>query len=178
MALADLAEEKKDKAGMRAALEAANKWDPSQPEPLKGLFDLAKEQNRDADQIEILKKLAPLEQHDRKIWRMLLGRLVDAKRWDEAKKVGESTLFVDVESATMHVEYAKALGGSGQHDKALFELESALACNPKPKEAASVHAAYATEYVALKNLAQAKKSRDEALKLDPMNAEAKELKIP
>ena len=42
MALADLAEAKKDKAAMRAALEAANRFDPSQSDPLKGLIDLAK----------------------------------------------------------------------------------------------------------------------------------------
>jgi tetratricopeptide (TPR) repeat protein len=163
---------------MKTALEAAARFDPSQPEPLKGLFDLAKEQNRDADQTEILKKLAPLDQHDRKVWRMLLERLVAAKRWDEAKKVGESALFVDVESAGTHLAYAKALGASGDHAKALFELESAALCNPPAKEGAAVQAALAAEQLAAKNPAAAKRARDEALRLDPTNAEAKALVIP
>ncbi len=173
MALADVAEAKKDKPGMKAALTAAAKFDPVQSEPLKGLFDLAKEENRDADQIDILKKLAPLEQHDRKIWRLLLGKLVAAKRWDEAKKVGESTLFVDVETASVHAEYARALGATGAHDAAMFELESAILCGPPPKEAAAIHAQWAAEAVAVKNGALAKKHKDEALRLDPTNAEAK-----
>ncbi len=175
MALADVAEAKKDKPGMKAALEAAAKFDPMQSDPLKGLFDLAKEENRDADQIDILKRLAPLEQHDRKIWRMLLGKLVVAKRWDEARKVGESTIFVDVETAAVHAEYAKALGATGAHDQAMFELESALACGPKDKEAAAIHAQWAGEALATKNAALAKKHKDEALRLDPNSAEAKAL---
>ena len=173
MALADVAEAKKDKPGMKTAMEAAFKFDPSQSEPLKGLYDLAKEENREADQIEILKKLTPLEQHDRKVWRMLLDKLVAAKRWDEAKKVGESTLFIDVESAGAHLAYARALGATGAHDAAMFELESASLCNAPPKELAAVHAAWATEASAARNGALAKKHRDEALRLDPTNAEAK-----
>jgi tetratricopeptide (TPR) repeat protein len=178
MALADLAEGKKDQAAMRAAFEAAHRFDPKQAEPLKGLFDLAKEQHREADELDLLKKLAPLAQHDRKVWRMLLQRLVTAKRWDEAKQVGESTLFVDVETASTHVLYAKALGALKEHDKAMFELESALACEAKPKETAAVHAAIAAEQLAVKNVAAARKAREEALRVDPENAEAKGLVIP
>ena len=178
MAMADLAEAKKDKPGMRAALEAAAKFDPSQSEPLKGLFDLAKEENREMDQIDILKRLSPLEQHDRKIWQMLLDKLVKAKRWDEAKKAGESALFVDVENALVHTQYARALGATGAHDKAVFELESALLCDSSPKERATAFAVMAAAHLAMKNVAAARKSRDEALRLDPANAEAKELKVP
>ena len=48
MALAEIAEGKKDKAAYRAALEAAHRFDPSQNEPLKGLFDMAHEPRREA----------------------------------------------------------------------------------------------------------------------------------
>src|SRR5207253_3091529 len=37
MGLAEIAERRKDKAGMRAAFEAAFRFDPSQSEPLKGM---------------------------------------------------------------------------------------------------------------------------------------------
>src|SRR5579859_6238615 len=46
LALADIAEQKKDKAAQRAALEAAHRFDPTQADALKGLYDLASEDKR------------------------------------------------------------------------------------------------------------------------------------
>ena len=178
MALAEMAEERKDKAGMKAALEAAHGYDPSQSEPLKGLADLAKEQKRDGDELQALTKLAELEQHDRQVWRLLLDKLVAAKKWNEAAKAGESALYVDVESAPVHMNYARALGALNEHDKAVFELESALACSAPPKDQATAHALLAGELIALKNPAEAKKHLAEALRLDPQNAEAKTVRVP
>ncbi len=178
MGLAELAEGKKDKAAMRAALEAAARFDPTQSEPLKGLMELATEEKRDADALDALRKMAMLEQHDRRAWRMLLQRLVEGKLWDEAKRVGESAIYVDVESAGVHTNYARALAATGAHDKAVFELESALLCNAPPKDIATAHAVFAAEELARKNPAEARKHRDEALKLDPENAEARALHLP
>jgi tetratricopeptide (TPR) repeat protein len=178
MGLADIAEAKKDRPAMRAALESAARFDPTQSDPLKGLVDMAIEDKRDPDALEALKKLAVLEQHDRKIWHLLLDRLVDAKKWDEVKRFGESAMFVDVESAAVHVAYARGLGATGAHDKAIFELESALLCNAPPKDVATAHALLATEYVALRNPAEARKHVAEALKLDPANVDAKAVRVP
>jgi tetratricopeptide (TPR) repeat protein len=178
MGLAELAEKKKDKLAMRAALEAAHRFDPSQLEPVQGLFKLATDEKRDADALASLRDLAMLDQHDRKGWGLLLQRLVDARQWDEAKKVGEAAMFVDVESAPLHVNYARALAATGAHDKAAFELESALACDPKPKDAAIAHALLASELVSLHRNADARTHLAEALRLDPQNAEAAGVKIP
>ncbi len=178
MGLAELAQKRKDKPSFRAALDAAHRFDPSQVEPVQGLFKLATEEKRDADALSALRELAMLDQHDRKGWGLLLQRLVDASQWDEAKKVGEAAIFVDVESALMHTNYARALAATGAHDKAAFELESALACDPKPKEAASAHALLARELVALHRNADARSHLAEALKLDPQNADAAGVKVP
>jgi tetratricopeptide (TPR) repeat protein len=121
--------------------------------------------------------LAVLDQHDGKAWKVLLDKLVEAKLWDEAKHVGESALFVDVQSADVHLGYAKALAATGDHETAAFELESALLCESKPPEKAAAHALLARERLALGDAAGARAHRDEALKLDPENAEAKGLKL-
>ena len=178
MGLAELAQGRKDKAAARAALEAAAHFDPSQSEPLKALFDLANEDKRDADALDALRKLAQLEQHDRSAWRLLLEKLVAANQWAEAVKIGESAIFVDVGSAAVHTLYAKALSRTGAHDRAIFELESAILCDAPPKELATAHALLAGEYLAAKNFPQARAHRDAALKLDPDSAEAKALRIP
>jgi tetratricopeptide (TPR) repeat protein len=178
MALAELAKVKQDKPGLRAALEAAAKFDPSQSDPLKALFALDSEDKLDADALDVLRKLTRLEQHDRKAWHALLDKLVAAKKWDEAAAVGESAVFVDVESASIHVGYARALSALKRHPKAVFELESALACDPPPKEAAEVHALLAAELVATHDVAGAKAQKEAALKLDPENATARGLVVP
>ncbi|MFO0671705.1 MAG: hypothetical protein U0235_19090 [Polyangiaceae bacterium] len=69
MDLAAAAEARKDKATMRAELMAAHRFDPSQTEPLRGLFDLAREAKDSAAALVALRELAPLEQHDRRVWR-------------------------------------------------------------------------------------------------------------
>ena len=178
MGLAEIAQHAKDKVAMRAAFEAAHRFDPQESDPVKGLYDLAKEDHRDADVLDLLRQLTMIEQHDRAAWKALLQRLVDLKLWDEAKKVGESSIFVDVESPVMHTNHARALAATGAHDKAVFELESALVCEGKPDELATAHALLARELLALHRNADAKGHLAEALRLDPANAEAATVKIP
>jgi tetratricopeptide (TPR) repeat protein len=144
---------------------------------VKGLFDLAHEEKREGDEITLLKELAPLDQHDRKVWRMLLEKLVAAKRWPEARGVGESAIFVDVEHGPTHVAYARALSAVGDHPSAVYELESAVLCAGPPKDIATAHALLAAELVTLKNSPEARKHLAEAQRLDPENAEAKTIKI-
>jgi tetratricopeptide (TPR) repeat protein len=176
--LADIAEEQKNEVAMRFHLEAAHRFDPSQSEPLKGLFDLANQSKREGDALAALEKLAQLEQHDRKVWRLLLEKLVAAKRWDDARRIGESAIFVDIMGLQTHSLYARALSAQNAHEKAVYELETAVLCPGKPPEKATAHALLAQELVALKRNVEAKKHLDEALKLDAENAEAKNVKLP
>ena len=176
--LADIAEEQKNEVATRFHLEAAHRFDPSQSEPLKGLFDLASSSKREGDALAALEKLAQLEQHDRKVWRLLLDKLVAAKRWDDARRIGESAIFVDIMGLQTHSLYARALAATNAHDTAVYELETAVLCPGKPPEKATAHALLAQELVALKRNVEAKKHLDEALKLDAENAEAKNVKIP
>jgi tetratricopeptide (TPR) repeat protein len=178
MLLAEIAEAKEDKAKTRWHFEAAHRLDPSQLEPLKGLYDLAREDKREADELELLRALAKLDQHDKKVWRLLLDRLVARKEWDEARRVGEGAVFADVTGGATHVLYARALQAGGAHEKAAFELETALLTSMKDQEKASAHALLAQSLAALKRSAEATKHRDEARRLDPGCEELKALKLP
>lgn len=177
MMLADLAEATGNVAAERQDLAIAHEHDPTMVEPLQGLYDLAHKEHRDAEALALLRQVTALDQHDRKAWKALLEGLVATGAWDEARKVGESAMFVDVENPEVHALYARALSQGGDHRRALFELDSALACGPKGKTAATVHALLAKEHLALGDPSKAKAERDEALKLDPDQADAKALRI-
>jgi hypothetical protein len=171
MLLADIAEAANDKANVRYHLEAAYRLDPSQSDPLRGLFDLAHEAKNEADELDLLRKLAQLEQHDKKVWRLLLEKLVARKEWAEARRIGEGAIFVDVTGGPTHVLYAKALLAENANEQALFELDTALLTNMPPKEKGNVHALMAQAYTALKRPADAQKHKDEAQKLDSGSTE-------
>jgi cellulose synthase operon protein C len=178
MALAELAKAHRDKVALRRAFEAAAKFDPSQSEPYKELYKLDVEDKNDDLALDALRNLTHLEQHERPAWRALLERLVKAKKWDEAARVGESAIFVDVENANIHLDYARALSALERHDKAAFELESALACNATAKVSAEAHALLAGELLRMKDIPGARTHRAEALRLDPESATARALVVP
>jgi tetratricopeptide (TPR) repeat protein len=177
MALADVARSSHDDAALRASLEAAKRFDPTQVEPLRGLYDLATADKQDGVALDLLRAIAQLDQHDRRVYGTLLDRLVAAKAWGEAKRVGEAAMFVDLENGAVHVAYARALSATGAHADAAYELESALLCGGNPQQMATAHALLAAESVTLGDLAAARSHRDEALKLDSGNADARALKL-
>jgi cellulose synthase operon protein C len=178
MMLADLAADAKNRDAARFEFHLAHEFDPSMVEPVQALYDLAAHDKRDTEALDWLRLAARLDQHDRKTYRLLLEKLVAAGQFKEARAVGESAIFVDVENHAVHSLFATALSQTGAHDRAVFELESALLCNPPRPEAAAIQVRLAKEHVAMGNRAKAKDAQAEALRLDPTNAEASALKIP
>ncbi|HXN33741.1 MAG TPA: hypothetical protein VN894_17850 [Polyangiaceae bacterium] len=177
MGLAEVAKDRHDEAGERGALEAAHRFDPTQAEPLHGLYDLASAAKREADELAALRDIARLDQHDRRAYNLLLEKLVSARRWEEARRVGAAAIYVDLASAVVHMNYARALSAIADHELAAFELESALLCDSKPNERATAHALLARERLLLGDAPGARMHRDQALQLDPDNVEARALKL-
>ena len=178
MMLADLAVDAKNIEAARFEFRLAHEFDPSMVEPIQALYDMAHKEKRDAEALDWLRLAARLDQHDRKTYRLLLEGLVAAGQFAEARAVGESALFVDVENHAIHRLYATALSQTGAHPNAVFELESALLCNPPKPDAAALQVMLAKEHLAMGNRAKAKSAQAEALRLDPTNVEAPALKIP
>jgi tetratricopeptide (TPR) repeat protein len=160
MKAADLAEHRKDVAGTKQNLEAAGKLDPTQVEPLQGLYDLAHKQGDKDGELAALRRIARLDQHDRKVYNLLLERLVERGAWEEARAVGESAMFVDVHNPKTHRLYARALARTGRFISAIYELNSALVCKPKPKEQAEIFAELGKAYDKLGEADFARRARE------------------
>jgi len=167
---ADLAELRNDKVRARQHLEAAHRFDPSQAEPLQGIYDFARKLGDKTAQLDALRELALVDQHDRRVWVRLLELLVSRGHWDEAIKVGESAMYVDVMNPKVHRLYAKALARKGRQISAIFELNSALLAQPDAAEKAEIYDAMANGYDKLKEAEMAKRARDYAKLVKPAKA--------
>jgi tetratricopeptide (TPR) repeat protein len=179
MLLGDIAGRSRDLKAAAVHFEAASNLDPTQAEPLQALADMARKTKDEDRELAMLRKLAPLDQHDRRVWRRLLAKLVARGLWDEARKVGEGALYVDIHGAESHALYAQALLGAGDTDRAIFEAESALLCEPiKEKTAAEANVVLARAHLKKGDPARARAARDEALRQDPDHKEAQSLQIP
>jgi tetratricopeptide (TPR) repeat protein len=140
MLLAEAAEATGDAATRLAALEAAEKLDPTQVGPLYALLQLA-EKKGDADgALALLRRIAALSEHDAGVYRELVVRLVARREFAEAVRVGEAAVNVDMAGFETHFAYAQALAGTGDKRRAKFEFESALLCEADPVRQAAAKA--------------------------------------
>ena len=142
MLLAEAARVKKDVGALRAALEAAHRFDPRQAEPLVGLSEVMRQSGNVDEEIVQLKKLVELEQHEPLPYRRLLRLLLDKRRFDEARAVGEAAIWADVEGLQTHALVAEAYSGSAIYPKALVRAgDSALVPGPPEREGGGARAA-------------------------------------
>jgi Flp pilus assembly protein TadD len=158
-----------DEAGAERALETAAKLDPTQAAPQYALADLAEKHGDLPMELQALRVLAALEQHEPKVYQRLLRRLNESGAFEEAAQVGEAALYADVSGLTTHLLFAEALAATGKRERALFETESATLCDGPPEDLAEAHARLAELYLAGGKRALAKKEADAALQLDPKN---------
>jgi tetratricopeptide (TPR) repeat protein len=164
---ADLAEAAKDAKGLRAALEKAHTFDPSQIDPLVDLYKLADKEGRDADALALLRKMVKMDPHERVPWKKLLEALAKRALWDELIQVGEGAVFVDVYAPEVHGYYARALTAKGRLRDAHAEIDAGLAAKPKPEGEALLRLERARALGKEKKVAAAKVELDAAAKLDP-----------
>ncbi|HET7541298.1 MAG TPA: tetratricopeptide repeat protein [Polyangiaceae bacterium] len=159
-----------DEASTKRALEAATRLDPSQASPFYTLADLAEKTGDSAGELSALRALAGLEQHEPKVYRRLLSRLIESGAYGEAAQLGEAALFADVAGLTTHLLFGEALARTGNMARAQFELESATLCEGSAEELAEAHARLAELYVKSGKRALAKQQAALARKLDAHNA--------
>ena len=105
-----------------------------------------------------LKSYTQLEQHDRSGYLRLLELLVERQRWEEAREVAESALFVDIANPELHRLYARTLANLGKRVQAVYEYNSALIAGAPPEMAVGIYSELAKGYEQLKQPEFAKKA--------------------
>lgn len=162
MLLANLAENEEDDDKIKKHMEEAYKLDTSQVEPLNALYDIAHKKKDAEAELAALRRIAQLDQHDRRVWMRLLKLLVERGHWEEARKVGEGAIFVDVANPEVHRLYARALARTGHQISAIYELNSAILCRPKDDVLKQIYEDMAVGYDKLKQPEFAKQAREYA----------------
>jgi tetratricopeptide (TPR) repeat protein len=146
----------------RTALESAARFDPASSTPQYLLAEIAHNRADDDAELAALRRLGELEQHENKVYRRLLALLVAKKGWDEAVKVGEMAIYADTEGFPTHRLFAEALAQTGNKERAVFELESAVLSPAEPKELAEAQTRLAELYASVGRGRDAAKARKRA----------------
>lgn len=170
MKAADIAEAQKELPKMKQNLEEAAKLDPSQAEPFQALYDLAHKQKDEAGELAALRRLAMLDQHERRVWVRLLRLLVKQGLWEEARQVGEGAMFIDVSNPEVHRLYARALARTGRFISAVYELNSAILCKPQTKDLIEIYGELAKAYEKLSQPEMAKQAAEFKRQLESIPA--------
>ncbi len=166
MKMANIALAVADFGAARAAFEAASEADPTQSEPIAGLIKIHRKLHDERSEMAAMRRYVLLEQHDRGAWGRLLELLVERNEWEEAVKVGESAMFVDLENPEIHRLYARALAKTGRPVSAIFEYNSALIAGAPPDMAAGIYAELAKGYEKLGETKMADEARRLAAKME------------
>ncbi|NUP14492.1 MAG: tetratricopeptide repeat protein [Polyangiaceae bacterium] len=166
MKMANIALATEDLPAAQAALSGAMQSDPSQAEPVAGLVKINRILKDERSEMDALRKYVLLEQHDRAAWERLLSMLVARNYWDEAVKIGESAVYVDVSNPEVHRLYARALANNGRLVSAIYEYNSAIVAGASPESAVEIYRELAKGYEALKQPKMAEKAREYQQKVE------------
>ncbi|MEB2311203.1 MAG: tetratricopeptide repeat protein [Sorangiineae bacterium] len=165
MALAELAEARGDDRAMKAAFSAASRFDSSQSEPIEALADLARKGGDKDGELDALRRLVDLDGHDPRVYRRLMGLLIEKRLYAEAVLAGERGLWSGLEQLELHRLFGEALLGAGNLRRAVFELETAVLCKGDANAKGAVYRLLAVAYTRAKNPAGAARAAAEAKRL-------------
>ncbi len=157
-------------------LNLAKKLDPERSEPYSILAEQYFKANRDDDGLRELEKYVYIEQMEYPPLAKLVEKHTLRKNWAKVKEFGEMALLVNPWDSELHLDLGEAYLQLKQPDAAAYEFDSALLSQPPLARPAVAQIALARAHVARKDAKAAKKAVDAALKLEPKNAEALELK--
>jgi tetratricopeptide (TPR) repeat protein len=175
MRLARVAREQGDVKEAETQLAAAKRLDPERSEPYFILSEIYGKSNREELALAELERYVMLEQMEYAPLKKLVDRYTVRKNPAKVRQFGEMALNINPFDADLHLKLADAYAATGGPDGAIYEYDSALRSDPPLRRPAIAQLGLARAYAAKKDLALARRALDAALKLEPDNAEAREL---
>src|SRR5690606_26368120 len=162
-------------ADARAPLMAAQRFDPTQSEPLMLLHGLAHQGGQADGELQALEKLTALEQHNGAFYARLFELLMERGRHRDVVELADAALWADLSSFEIHYLLAQALKATGDRKRARFELESAALCEAPAPRKVQAHLALIESYRAAGAMGRAREEAQRVRELDPQNAELQKL---
>jgi hypothetical protein len=174
--LAQLAQEDGNAAEVEKQLCAAKKLDPERSYPYQALAAIYKKQNKQAPYLAELEQYAFIEQMELAPLKELVLEYEKAKNWAKVRTYGEYATYISTQDPDVLGALGRAYLELGQGDRALYTYDTMLLAKPEPRRPALVHLGRAKALHAMGKKADAKAALAQAMKTEPENAEALQLK--
>ncbi|HEY6176047.1 MAG TPA: tetratricopeptide repeat protein [Kofleriaceae bacterium] len=174
--LAQIAEGEGKPAEVEAQLCAAKKLDPERSSPYQELAQRYEKSGQMAKALAELEHFSFLEQMDLAPLKKLVVEYGKLGNWPKVRIYGEMATFINPSDADILGGLARAYLELRQPGKALFTYDTMLLTNPPPRRPALVHIGRTRALIALGKAADARTALAQAMKTEPENAEALELK--
>lgn len=172
--LAQLAETEGKTDEVEKHLCAAKKLDPERAFAYQELAQLYEKKGDMARALVELEHYAMLEQMELAPLKKLFTEFIRLKNWPKARTYAEMATYIAPHDPDVLMAFGRALVETNDGMRALFTYDSLLLTNPR--RPGLVHIGRTRAFMQLKKTAEAKAALAEALKREPDNAEALELK--
>ncbi len=167
-----IARRENDLAGAEKQYCAAKKLDPERSFPYMQLAEMYEGAGRHDEALRELETYVMLEQMQFAPAAKLVDGLARKGNWAKVRTFGEIAVQINPFSPDLHIQLGTAYLETGDPDRAIFELDSALLIKPAARRPALAHIALARAWQAKNDKKKAVDHVTKALKFEPTNAEA------
>jgi tetratricopeptide (TPR) repeat protein len=174
--LAQIAEGEGKAGEVEQQLCAAKKLDPERSSPYQELAQRYEKYGQLGKALTELEHYVFLEQMDLAPLKKLVVEYGKLGNWAKVRTYGEMATFINPSDPDILGGLARAYLELRQPARALFTYETMLLTNPAPRRPALVHLGRVRALIALGKTADARAALAQAMKTEPENAEALELK--
>jgi hypothetical protein len=174
--LAQIAEGENKSDEVELQLCAAKKLDPERSFPYQELAQLYEKAGQMPKALLELEHYAFLEQMDLAPLKKLVVEYGKAGNWAKVRTYGEMATFISPSDSDILSGLARAYLELHQPDRALYTYDTMLVVTPPPRRPALVHLGRTKALIALGKKPDARTALALALRTEPENAEALQLK--